>query len=102
MHVEHTASPTSFQGKGIVYIAWDEDEQRYRGYWERAPDGPPASLERLPHTPDMEAALTWALERTPIVMIRPHFAPGETYWGGGEPIPERFSELPPLPQPKEP
>lgn len=85
------------RGEGIVYISWDILEGRYSGCWEKRLDGRHAPVERLPHTGDLQRALEWGRERTSIVMVRPSFAPDVMYWGGHEPKPDRYSELPSLP-----
>jgi hypothetical protein len=63
------ASGTKKPGQGTVFIAWDED--RYIGYWDALPDGPPQALEQMPEYETTADAIAWGRARTPRVLIRP-------------------------------
>lgn len=96
--ISHGRGADPARGSGVVYIAWDETNRWYHGYWEGSPDVPPAVAEQMPDTPSITQAVIWGRERSPVVMIRPAFDPAETYWAGANPPPERFRELPVLPR----
>lgn len=91
-----SADPVA-QGTGTAYITWHAEAQVYSGYWDQWPDGPPAVLEQIPDTAVLLDAIAWARSRTPVVMVRPAFAPDTTFWGGTEPKPAEFGDLPSLP-----
>ena len=89
---------TPGRGTGTVYIAWEPEERKYRGYWDAAPDGEPAPLENMPATRSISEAVTWGRERNSSrVLIRPEFDPLGTYWGGEGAKPESLAEAPDLP-----
>ena len=46
MGIQYDPAPERYNGKGVVYLAFDDGE--YSGYWDLAPDGPPTPLEECP------------------------------------------------------
>jgi hypothetical protein len=84
----------SSRGKGVVWLAWDDDWHWYWGYWELSPDGPPTVLEHCPSSPDATEVVEWGHARTPVVVIRPESDPGRHYWAGLGPRPDRCKDLP--------
>lgn len=60
-------------GTGTVHIAEDllaGTPPRFSGYWDREPDGPPAMLEAMPDTQDVDAAIAWGRRRAEVVIVR--------------------------------
>ena len=85
MTIEYHPHPDQFLGTGTVFIAWDETDVYYSGYWDSFPDGN-QPLEEAPRSTSLDEVVGWARERTPRVLIRPESDPGEYYWAGlGEP-----------------
>jgi len=93
MPIDYHPHPELFLGQGQVFLAWDEDRGVYWGYWDLAPDGPPAALEEAPTSSSADVVISWARKRTPVVLIRPEFAPGEYQWAGVGDAPERLGPL---------
>jgi hypothetical protein len=78
---------------GVVYIAFDDEDGTYGGYWDLGQPSPVA-LEEFPRDASATVAVTWGRERTPRVLIRPQSDPSRTYWAGvGLPAGE-FERLP--------
>jgi hypothetical protein len=93
MPVAHEPHPERFRGTGIVYVAFDDEDGNYDGYWDRGQPSP-AALEDFPRSPSAAAAVRWGRERTPRVLIRPQSYPSCTYWAGVGPPTGEFEQLP--------
>jgi hypothetical protein len=92
MPIEYHPEPEGFRGSGVVFLAWDD--VGYWGYWDLEPDGPPTALEECPPSASAAEVVSWGLERTPNVLIRPESDPGRYYWAGqGQPI-GKYAALP--------
>ncbi|MDP9226543.1 MAG: hypothetical protein M3P18_22430 [Actinomycetota bacterium] len=86
MTIDYHPHPEQFRGTGTVFIAWEADEEGYRGYWDSLPDGSPKPLEAMPRTRSIREVVEWGRRRAPRVLIRPESDSGEYYWAGvGEP-----------------
>lgn len=58
---------------GTVFIAEDIHARRspwFFGYWEAEPDRPPALLEDMPDTADLDEAISWGRARAEVVLVR--------------------------------
>ena len=65
------ASAVSAERHGTVFIA--EDIARpgtFFGSWEAEPDAPPAMLEQMPDTRDLDEAIAWGHRRAEVVLVR--------------------------------
>ena len=83
---------TTYQGHGTVFLAFTDGA--YSGYWDLLPDGPPTELERFGGSDDFAIAHEWALCRTPAVLVRPRYDPGQYYWAGLGKATDAHSGLP--------
>lgn len=92
MTIRYHESPDQFRGKGVVILSWNED--RYGGYWDLAPDGPPTALEECPSSSSASDVVRWGQARTPNVLIRPKSDPGRHYWAGASDPSAHYAELP--------
>lgn len=95
MGIQYDPAPERYNGKGVVYIAFDDGE--YSGYWDLAPDGPPTPLEECPRSTSAREVVSWGRQRTPRVLIRPEADPVQYYWAGDEPASGGYAELPTWP-----
>ena len=95
MGIQYDPAPERYNGKGVVYLAFDDGE--YSGYWDLAPDGPPTPLEECPRSTSAREVVSWGRQRTPRVLIRPEADPGQYYWAGDEPASGGYAELPTWP-----
>jgi hypothetical protein len=93
MPVEYDPKPERFRGAGIVYLAFNDEDGKYGGYWDLGQPSP-AALEDFPRDASAAAAVRWGRERTPRVLIRPESDPSRTYWAGAGPPTGEFEELP--------
>lgn len=92
--IEYESHPERYTGKGTVYLAFDDE--RYHGYWELEPDGPPTPLELFPGSPSLSDALEWGRARTPRVLVRPEWDPATYYWAGVGDRPDGWDHVPVL------
>lgn len=88
MPVADHPDPSSFAGKGTVWLAWDDERNLYGGYWDLEPDGSPLYIEGAPETSSIQVALVWANERANRILIRPRHDPHTYYWAGIGGIPK--------------
>jgi hypothetical protein len=85
MTINYHESPELFRGKGTVWLAFDESDGRYRGYWDLQPDGPPTPLEECPGGASALQVVLWGRARAPRVLIRPKQDQDRYYWAGEQP-----------------
>jgi hypothetical protein len=76
---------------GTVFLSPDPDDNgilTWSGYWDRAPDGPPAMVETSPDFATPHEGISWGLQRSWRIWIRVDMGSGVTYWAGEGPPPE--------------
>jgi hypothetical protein len=66
MPVAYEPHPERFRSTGIVYLAFNDEDGNYAGYWDLGEQSPVA-LEDFPRNPSAAAAVAWGRERTPRV-----------------------------------
>ena len=86
MPVEFLGDPSTYLGKGTVWLAPVDAPSRagegtWDGYWDLEPDGPPTPLERSPSFSSPGLAIDWGRLRTSRVLIRLDSSRG--YWWAG-------------------
>lgn len=71
--------------RGICWIAWDPDSERYVGYLGELDqaDAEIAHVENTPTVRDLDKILAWAREAASVVIVRPEFDPS-THYSAGE------------------
>lgn len=61
----------------------------FSGYWDGEPDGPPAVLEEMPETSDVDEAIAWGRPRAEVILVRvldrEYFSAGDRDAGDGVP-----------------
>jgi hypothetical protein len=70
--------------RGICWIAWDSDTERYGGYLGELDDNDTeiALVENSPAVRDLDRIIAWARGAASVVIIRPEFDPSTHYSAG--------------------